>query len=164
MSRVQLAIRVDDLDASVDFYSKLFNAPVAKRRPGYANFAIDDPPLKLVLLGGGRGETTRLDHLGVEVASPAEVAAAAARLAAEGLSTEIQDGTTCCYAVQDKVWVTGPGDEPWEIYAVLADYRADLEGVTDADPPSPLAPLQGEGGGDVAPQDCCGLAPTLRRR
>src|SRR3954452_4120723 len=131
MSRVQLALRVSDLDAAVDFYSRLFDATPAKRRPGYANFAITEPPLKLVLIEGEAGEQTRLDHLGVEVESTDEVAAATSRLAASGLATDVQDQTTCCYAVQDKVWVTGPGEEPWEIYTVLGDHRADLEGEQD---------------------------------
>ena len=129
MSRVQLALRVADLDAAVDFYSKLFDATPAKRRPGYANFAIADPPLKLVLLEGVAGEATRMDHLGVEVETTDQVSAAADRLAAAGLTTDLQDDTTCCYAIQDKVWVTGPGEEPWEVYTVKADDRADLEGI-----------------------------------
>src|SRR5258705_10934128 len=103
MSRVQLALRVSDLDAAVEFYSRLFDAAPAKRRPGYANFAIAEPPLKLVLLEGAAGEQTRLDHLGVEVEGTDDVAAATARLAAAGLVTDVQDQTTCCYAVQDKV-------------------------------------------------------------
>lgn len=121
MSRVQLALRVADLDASVAFYSKLFAAEPAKRRPGYANFAIAEPPLKLVLIEGQAGEPTRLDHLGVEVETTDEVSAATARLAAEGLATATEQDTACCYAVQDKVWVTGPGTEPWEVYVVKAD-------------------------------------------
>ena len=121
MSRVQLALRVADLEGSIAFYSKLFGAQPAKRRPGYANFAIAEPPLKLVLIEGTPGEPTRMDHLGVEVEAPAEVAAAAARLAADGLPTRIEEDTACCYAVQDKVWVTGPGDEPWEVYTVKGD-------------------------------------------
>ena len=121
MSRVQLALRVADLDASVAFYSKLFAAEPAKRRPGYANFAITQPPLKLVLIEGAPGEPTRMDHLGVEVETTGEVTAATARLAAEGLATATEEDTACCYAVQDKVWVTGPGGEPWEVYVVKAD-------------------------------------------
>ncbi len=113
MSRVQLALRVADLEGSIAFYSKLFGVQPAKRRPGYANFAaIAEPPLKLVLIEGTPGEPTRMDHLGVEVETPAEVAAATARLAADGLPTRTEENTACCYAVQDKVWVTGPGDEP----------------------------------------------------
>jgi catechol 2,3-dioxygenase-like lactoylglutathione lyase family enzyme len=121
MSRVQLALRVADLEASVAFYSKLFGAEPAKRRPGYANFAIAEPPLKLVLLEGQPGEATRMDHLGVEVETAEEVTAASARLAAEGLETLTENDTACCYAVQDKVWATGPGQEPWEVYVVKAD-------------------------------------------
>jgi catechol 2,3-dioxygenase-like lactoylglutathione lyase family enzyme len=121
MSRVQLALRVADLEGSIAFYSKLFGAEPAKRRPGYANFAIAEPPLKLVLIEGAPGEATRMDHLGVEVETSDEVAAATARLAAEGLPTATEENTACCYAVQDKVWVTGPGDEPWEVYVVKGD-------------------------------------------
>jgi catechol 2,3-dioxygenase-like lactoylglutathione lyase family enzyme len=121
MSRVQLALRVADLEGSIAFYSKLFGAQPAKRRPGYANFAIAEPPLKLVLIEGAPGEATRMDHLGVEVETPAEVAAATARLAAEGMATGTERDTACCYAVQDKVWVTGPGNEPWEVYTVKGD-------------------------------------------
>ena len=133
MARVQLALRVADLDASIDFYSKLFDTAPAKRRPGYANFAIAEPPLKLVLLEGVPGESTRMDHLGVEVDTTPEVAAAAQRLSLAGLATDVQEHTTCCYAVQDKVWTSGPGDEPWEVYTVTADNRPDLEGLTDLD-------------------------------
>jgi catechol 2,3-dioxygenase-like lactoylglutathione lyase family enzyme len=131
MSRVQLALRVADLEGSIEFYSRLFDTEPAKRRPGYANFAIAEPPLKLVLLEGAPGEDTRMDHLGVEVESTDLVAAATNRLADAGLATRVEDSTTCCYAVQDKVWVTGPGQEPWEVYTVLADARPDLEGKTD---------------------------------
>jgi catechol 2,3-dioxygenase-like lactoylglutathione lyase family enzyme len=120
MSRVQLALNVDDIDAAVAFYSKLFAAEPAKRRPGYANFALDEPALKLVLIEN-RGSGGSLNHLGVEVGSSAEVAAATSRLADEGLPTAVQENTTCCYAVQDKVWVNGPDGEPWEVYTVLAD-------------------------------------------
>ncbi len=129
MSRVQLALNVADIEAAVEFYSKLFNAPPAKRRPGYANFAIAEPPLKLVLienpLARGEGVTGALNHLGVEVASPDEVRAATQRLADEGLATEVQDATTCCYALQDKVWVNDPDGAPWEVYTVLADAPTD---------------------------------------
>ncbi len=134
MSRVQLALRVADLDAAVDFYSRLFDAVPAKRRPGYANFAITEPPLKLVLLEGEPGEATRMDHLGVEVPTTGEVTAAATRLADAGLAPRPEENTTCCYAVQDKVWVTGPGGEPWEVYTVKADARPDLEGRTEVEP------------------------------
>jgi catechol 2,3-dioxygenase-like lactoylglutathione lyase family enzyme len=119
MSRVQLAINVADLDASIDFYTKLFQVPPAKVRDGYANFAIADPPLKLVLFARG-GPPGSLNHLGVEVGSTDEVAAAAARAKGADLECQVQEATTCCYAVQDKVWVEGP-DNAWEFYTVLAD-------------------------------------------
>ena len=131
MSRVQLALRVSDLEGSIAFYRKLFGTEPAKLRPGYANFAITEPPLKLVLLEGDSDEPTRIDHLGVEVEDTAEVTAATARLAGEGMATDVEEDTTCCYAVQDKVWVTGPGRERWEVYTVLADARPDLEGQTE---------------------------------
>jgi catechol 2,3-dioxygenase-like lactoylglutathione lyase family enzyme len=120
MSRVQLAMNVDDLEEAVAFYSKLFEAAPHKRRPGYANFALEQPALKLVLIEN-RGQGGSLNHLGVEVASTAEVTAATARLADEGLATRVEDEVTCCYAVQDKVWVTDPNGAPWEIYTVLDD-------------------------------------------
>ena len=118
MSRVQLALNVPDIEDAVAFYSKLFATEPAKRRPGYANFAIADPPLKLVLFENA-GSETRLNHLGVEVTSTDEVAAHQARLAGEGLAP-VDDSGTCCFAQQEKVWVEGP-DGAWEIYAVLAD-------------------------------------------
>ena len=127
MGRVQLALNVSDVDAAVAFYSKLFQAEPAKRRPGYANFAIADPPLKLVLLESadkdsrGAGTAGALNHLGVEVVSTEEVSATTSRLAEAGVATAAEENTTCCYAVQDKVWVDAPDGEPWEIYTVLAD-------------------------------------------
>jgi catechol 2,3-dioxygenase-like lactoylglutathione lyase family enzyme len=125
MARVQLALNVADMDAAVEFYSKLFGVQPAKRHPGYANFAIADPPLKLVLIERvdrrSNGAAGALDHLGVEVSIPGEVRDAALRLADEGLDPDLQEGTTCCYAVQDKAWVTDPDGTPWEIYMVLAD-------------------------------------------
>jgi catechol 2,3-dioxygenase-like lactoylglutathione lyase family enzyme len=141
MSRIQLALRVADLEGSIEFYSRLFDAAPAKRRPGYANFAIAEPPLKLVLLEGRPGEDTRMDHLGVEVESPDLVVEASTRLAGLGLATRVEDNTTCCYAVQDKVWVTGPGNEPWEVYTVTGDARADLEGKTSLE----LSEVSGDG-------------------
>jgi catechol 2,3-dioxygenase-like lactoylglutathione lyase family enzyme len=120
MSRVQLALNVTDLDQAVEFYSKLFGTEPAKRRPGYANFAVADPPLKLVLFEGQAPGGT-LNHLGVEVATPEEVQAASTRLAGTGLATADEENTNCCYALQDKVWVSGPDGEPWEVYTVLAD-------------------------------------------
>ncbi|OJZ70164.1 glyoxalase/bleomycin resistance/dioxygenase family protein [Mycobacterium paraffinicum] len=120
MSRVQLALNVDDLDAAIAFYSKLFNAEPAKVKPGYANFAIAEPPLKLVLLENP-GHGGSLNHLGVEVADSDTVHAEIGRLAGQGLVTEEELDTTCCFANQDKVWVTGPGGERWEVYTVVAD-------------------------------------------
>jgi catechol 2,3-dioxygenase-like lactoylglutathione lyase family enzyme len=136
MSRVQLALNVDDLDTAITFYSKLFGAQPVKVKPGYANFAIADPPLKLVLLENpGQGGT--LNHLGVEVESSKQVHTEIARLAGEGMFTEEEIGTTCCFATQDKVWVTGPGGERWEVYTVLADSETffgsiPVESVADA--------------------------------
>jgi len=154
MSRVQLALRVADLEASVAFYSSLFDTAPAKRRPGYANFAIAEPPLKLVLLEGTPGQDTRMDHLGVEVESTDLVTAATHRLATLGLDTRTEENTTCCYAVQDKVWVTGPGREPWEVYTVTGDARPDLEGRTGAE----LSAVGGDGRccvTDGAPATAC---------
>jgi catechol 2,3-dioxygenase-like lactoylglutathione lyase family enzyme len=120
MSSAQLALNVDDLDESITFYSTLFNTAPAKVKPGYANFAVAEPPLKLVLIESpGRGGT--LNHLGVEVGSSDAVHAEIARLTDEGMVTEEEIGTTCCFATQDKVWVTGPAGEKWEVYTVLAD-------------------------------------------
>ncbi|MFC3998152.1 ArsI/CadI family heavy metal resistance metalloenzyme [Nocardiopsis sediminis] len=121
MSRVQLALNVADLEGSVVFYSKLFGVEPAKRRPGYANFAVTEPPMKLVLIEGEPGQDTRLDHLGVEVDSTVQVDAATDRLKEAGLATFEENDTSCCYAVQDKVWVHGPGREPWEVYVVTSD-------------------------------------------
>src|SRR6201990_2112275 len=121
MSRVQLALNVNDIEEAVSFYSKLFGPEPAKHRPGYANFAIAEPPLKLVLLENpGQGGT--LNHLGVEVESVDTVDAEQTRLAAAGFASIDERETTCCYAKQDKFWVDGtPGGERWEIYTVLAD-------------------------------------------
>jgi catechol 2,3-dioxygenase-like lactoylglutathione lyase family enzyme len=120
MSRVQLALNVDNLDEAIVFYSKLFNTEPAKVKPGYANFAVVEPPLKLVLLENpGHGGT--LNHLGVEVTTSDTVHTEIARLTDEGLSTQEELNTTCCFAAQDKVWVTSPSGERWEVYTVLAD-------------------------------------------
>ncbi|MGH2703741.1 MAG: ArsI/CadI family heavy metal resistance metalloenzyme [Actinomycetota bacterium] len=139
MSRVQLALNVTDLDAAVDFYSKLFATPPAKLRPGYANFAIAEPPLKLVLIEGHGGGGT-LNHLGVEVETTGAVGSAGRRLSAQGLPTLAEDGVSCCYARQDKVWVSDPDGAPWEVYTVLADTEPAEEG-------------EGLGCGSTAP--CC---------
>jgi catechol 2,3-dioxygenase-like lactoylglutathione lyase family enzyme len=121
MPRLQLALNVDDLDEAVSFYSRLFGAEPAKRRPGYANFAVVEPPLKLVLIENP-GQGGSLNHLGVEVEDVEKVDAEQTRLAQHGLATVDERGTTCCYAKQDKFWVQGaPNGEQWEVYTVLAD-------------------------------------------
>ena len=149
MSRIQLALNVDDLDEAVTFYSKLLGTGPAKRKPGYANFAVAEPPLKLVLLEHpGKGGT--INHLGVEVADSATVHAEIARLTGEGLFTDEEIGTTCCFATQDKVWVTGPGGERWEVYTVLAD--SDTFGTS----PQTLVDAGQAPDGGV----CCGTAPS----
>jgi catechol 2,3-dioxygenase-like lactoylglutathione lyase family enzyme len=135
-------LNVSDIDAAVEFYSKLFAIEPAKRRPGYANFAIAEPPLKLVLIEG-QGTAGTMNHLGVEVGSTDEVAAAQARLAGQGLATAVEDNITCCYAVQDKVWVDDPDGAPWEVYTVLADAEGDPGQLRSSDP------------GSCGPGECC---------
>lgn len=140
--RVQLALNVRDLEQAVAYYSKLFGTAPAKRRPGYANFAIDRPPLKLVLLEAPAA-AERLNHLGVEVFEQADVDEAVARLAAAGIAGEIEVDRTCCYARQNKVWSSDPQGARWEFYRVLADSE------TFAAPPAqeePAAPACGCGG------------------
>jgi catechol 2,3-dioxygenase-like lactoylglutathione lyase family enzyme len=118
-------LNVADIEAAVDFYSKLFDMTPAKRRPGYANFAITEPPFKLVLIehpeARGHGTAGALNHLGVEVETPEQVQEATSRLTGQGLDPEVQESTTCWYAVQDKAWVDDPDGAPWEVYTVLAD-------------------------------------------
>ena len=149
MSRLQLALNVDDVDEAVAFYTKLFGTGPAKRRPGYANFAVAEPPLKLVLLENP-GQGGSLNHLGIEVEDVDTVDAEQSRLAAAGLASIDERGTTCCYAKQDKFWVEGtPDGERWEIYTVLADSQTfavedgpaccgDTD-VAHADAPAPTA-------------------------
>ena len=149
MARVQLALNVADLSAAVDFYSKLFDTAPAKVRPGYANFAVDQPPLKLVLVEG-HGAAGTLNHLGVEVEDTDAVRATETRLAGEGLPTATEDEVACCYAVQDKVWVDAPDGEPWEIYTVLSDTEMPAGDLRTASPD-----------GDV---DCCASAPASAAR
>jgi catechol 2,3-dioxygenase-like lactoylglutathione lyase family enzyme len=148
MSRVQLAINVSRLDDAIAFYSKLFATEPAKVKPGYANFAINEPPLKLVLIEGV-GAPGSLNHLGVEVESTDAVTAANARLTGEGVACATEDQVTCCYAVQDKVWVDAPDGEPWEIYTVLADAEM------------PNGELRAAAGDDAL---CCGSAPESAAR
>jgi catechol 2,3-dioxygenase-like lactoylglutathione lyase family enzyme len=127
MSRVQLALNVTDLESAVDFYTKLFGTEPHKRRPGYANFAVVEPPLKLVLFENPDAPGGTLNHLGVEVESVDDVSATTRRLSGEGLATRVEEGTTCCYAVQDKVWVNDPDGAPWEVYTVTDDDPAPTE-------------------------------------
>jgi predicted enzyme related to lactoylglutathione lyase len=133
MSRVQLALNVVDVAEAAAFYSKLFATPPAKLRPGYANFAVEDPPLKLVLIEDPSCPPGSLNHLGVEVATAADVMAARERLSSAGLATVDEEGVTCCYALQDKVWVEGAGGERWEVYTVLADADARGDCTPDAE-------------------------------
>jgi catechol 2,3-dioxygenase-like lactoylglutathione lyase family enzyme len=158
VSRVQLALNVADLDEAVAFYTKLFGVEPAKLRPGYANFAIAEPPLKLVLVEGG-GVPGSLNHLGVEVETTAQVADAQRRLAAEGLATAVEDEVACCYAVQDKVWVDDPNGAPWEIYTVLADVEMTPGELRTVDPVSGAACCATRpdlaGAAPVGPAACC---------
>jgi catechol 2,3-dioxygenase-like lactoylglutathione lyase family enzyme len=149
MSRVQLALNVSNLDEAVGFYSKLFGTAPAKTRPGYANFAIAEPPLKLVLIEGV-GTPGTLNHLGVEVGSTEDVTAAQARLTGEGLACATEDQVECCYALQDKVWVDAPDGEPWEIYTVLADVEHEAGQLRTVDP--------------TADALCCSSAPESASR
>lgn len=139
-SRIQLALNVDDLETSIDFYRSLFGTEPAKVRPGYANFAVAEPPLKLVLIENP-GQGGSLNHLGVEVADTDTVDATQTRLAAAGLASIDERDTTCCYARQDKFWVEGtPDGERWEVYTVLAD--------------APVTPAQ-ESEAACATEACC---------
>jgi catechol 2,3-dioxygenase-like lactoylglutathione lyase family enzyme len=153
---VQLALNVTDLDAAIDFYRKLFATDPAKVRPGYANFAIADPPLKLVLIehadGRGNGTAGALNHLGVEVETPEQVRLATARLTRAGLDPEVQESTVCCYAVQDKAWVDDPNGAPWEVYTVRADATeaTGLGCTTVACPPEPVIVYEAGSG-----RSCC---------
>lgn len=143
MSRVQLALNVSDIDEAVLFYEKLFAVAAAKRRPGYANFIVAEPPLKLVLFENP-AHAGSLNHLGVEVDSTEDVVAATRRLAAQGLDTDVENGVACCHALQDKVWVSG-ADTRWEVYTVLADA------------PTASCDFSGDAAGEAAArqQACC---------
>ena len=149
MARVQLALNVSNLEDAVAFYTKLFKTEPAKLRPGYANFAVEEPPLKLVLIEGS-GTPGTINHLGVEVANTQDVADAQRRLSDDGLTTATEDQVECCFALQDKVWVDGPDAEAWEIYTVLADVEM---------PAGQLRTV--ESGGDPM---CCSSAPESSAR
>jgi catechol 2,3-dioxygenase-like lactoylglutathione lyase family enzyme len=143
VSRVQLALNVSELDKAVEFYTKLFRTEPAKLRPGYANYAIAEPPLKLVL-SEGHGEAGTLNHLGVEVDSREAVAEATSRLGSQGMATATEDEVACCYALQDKVWAQAPDGEPWEIYTVLGDVEHPAGELRSVEPDNGAA--------------CCGAA------
>ena len=134
MSRVQLALNVTDVDAAVDFYTKLFATPVNKRKPGYANFEIAEPPLKLVLIESAEGGT--LNHLGVETETASEVEAAEARLSDTGLETSGIDDTVCCYASKVETWVTDPDGARWEWYVKTGDADQLTNQTVDGGSPS----------------------------
>jgi catechol 2,3-dioxygenase-like lactoylglutathione lyase family enzyme len=152
MSRVQLALNVSNLEASIEFYSKMFGTTPHKLRPGYANFSINEPPLKLVLIETpddvrGNGAAGALNHLGVEVDSIDDVNAAAIRLTEQGMSTLEERGTDCCYAIQDKVWVHDPAGTPWEFYTVTDDNPTGTSTLTSLK-------LAETGGACCAPGQC----------
>lgn len=155
MSRIQLALNVDDLDASIAFYSKLFDTEPAKVRPGYANFAVTEPPLKLVLLENP-GQGGSLNHLGVEVPDVDMVDAEQTRLATAGFASIEERGTTCCYAKQDKFWVQGtPDGERWEVYTVLADSSTFWGASPAADEASCCGSAQMEAAESSVAPACC---------
>ena len=142
--RLQLALNVEDIDQAVDFYSNLFGTQPAKRKPGYANFVVEDPPLKLVLFEA-KGANERINHLGVEVFEAEDVTAATDRLRGAGLAALVEDEETCCYAKQDKVWAIEPQGLRWEFYRVLEDSESFGKEPTPASRSGP-AP---------APEACC---------
>ena len=171
MSRVQLAINVADIDASVDFYEALFNTAPHKRRPGYANFEIANPPLKLVLMEGpaetrGTGVQGALNHLGVEVETTAEVTEQVARLTQSGMNPHEQEQTNCCHAVQNKAWVADPAGVPWEVYTITDDNPTAADAASDANSqqeaccvPSLDESAQGESTQEAESGGCCTPAP-----
>ncbi|MDL9938841.1 ArsI/CadI family heavy metal resistance metalloenzyme [Gordonia sp. ABSL1-1] len=157
MSRIQLALNVDNLDTAIEFYSTLFHTAPAKLKPGYANFVIVEPPLKLVLMENpGQGGT--INHLGVEVESSAQVHAEIARLSDAGLFTQEEINTTCCFATQDKVWVTGPAKEKWEVYTVLSDSESFGQSpnlLKDSNTETSAVCCGGSNADDPAASACC---------
>jgi catechol 2,3-dioxygenase-like lactoylglutathione lyase family enzyme len=155
-SRIQLALNVDNLDDSIAFYSKLFGMGPAKFRPGYANFAIAEPPLKLILMEN-LGQGGSLNHLGVEVADTDAVDTEQTRLAESGLASVDERNTTCCYARQNKFWVQGaPNGERWEIYTVLEDSPAFWGDRGSQGPDAAEAALDASAGGAESGPQCCG--------
>jgi len=158
MSRVQLALNVSNIDEAVAFYSKLFKTEVNKRKPGYANFAIAEPPLKLVLIEGEGGGT--LNHLGVEVETAEEVEAAEGRLAADGVATTGVDDTTCCYALKTETWVRDPDGAPWEFYVKTGDAEQMSNSIREGEDaqccsPAAISESVSLGVAPGAPSGCC---------
>ena len=159
MSRVQLALNVSNIDEAVAFYSKLFGTEVNKRKPGYANFAIEEPPLKLVLIEGEGGGT--LNHLGVEVETAEEVEAAESRLSADGVATTGIEDTTCCYALKTETWVNDPDGAPWEWYVKTGDAEQMTNSVrtgyetTQCCAPGSMAEPVALGTRPASPTSCC---------
>lgn len=162
MSRVQLAINVPDLAEAMAFYSRLFDTVPHKVRPGYANFEIDEPPLKLVLVESD--SANKLNHLGVEVSDTAKVSAEKRRLAANGLATIEEDGVVCCHAEQDKVWVTTPDGVRWEVYTITDDMLDERDSGLGEREGKPLARKVREAlpsnGASERRTDCCQTTPA----
>ena len=150
MSRVQLALNVAELDSAIDFYMQMFRTEPHKVRPGYANFEVEDPPLKLVLIEN-ESASAPLNHLGVEVSTTTEVASETQRFGELGLDLEIEDGVVCCHAEQDKVWVADPSGTRWEVYTITDD----LPEASYASRAANLIPLAEVTAGTEAIEDCC---------
>jgi hypothetical protein len=146
--RLQLALNVPDLDSAIDFYSKLFDTAPYKVKPGYANWAIANPPLKLVIFENAAAEPGSINHLGVETESADEVVAAEARLAGSGLKTTGIDDTICCYAEKVETWVTAPDGNRWEWYVKTADHERQIENLV-------LSSQPGEAGAACAAGTTC---------
>jgi catechol-2,3-dioxygenase len=150
MSRVQLALNVAELDSAIEFYTQMFKTEPHKVRPGYANFEVEDPPLKLVLIEN-ESASIPLNHLGVEVATTTEVHAETQRFGDLGLDMEIEDAVVCCHAEQDKVWVSDPSGTRWEVYTITDDQPA----ASYASRAANLIPLADVSAGSAAIEDCC---------
>lgn len=153
MSRVQLALNVAELDSAIDFYTQMFRTEPHKVRPGYANFEVEDPPLKLVLIEN-QSASAPLNHLGVEVSTPTEVVAETQRFGELGLDMEIEDGVVCCHAEQDKVWVSDPSGTRWEVYTITDD-QPDQQAASYASRAQSLIPLADVSAGATSLEDCC---------
>ena len=159
MSRLQLALNVDDLESAIAHYTKVFGVGPTKVRPGYANFAMSNPPLKLVLLENPDANDS-INHLGVEVESVEEVRAEHARVTDAGVPVHVEGETVCCYSVQDKFWIQG-GEHPFEVYTVLADAET-MSGDSNVSAPAHESSAQAAGS-----EVCCAPVPqeiALTRR